>query len=90
MLDRRELGHRARRRVQASPGVTTSEQSIEAAGFPADVESYQAQHSRKQEAECEKTYKPLRCESILRLKTANAELRGSMLSKDRSYWPGVT
>ncbi len=40
VLGRRALGHSARRRPQASPGVTTSDRRIEAAGQPADVESY--------------------------------------------------
>jgi len=40
VLGRRAFGHSARRRSLASPGVTTSERRIEAAGQPADVESY--------------------------------------------------
>ncbi len=40
VLGRRALGHSARRRPQASPGVTTSDRRIEAAGRPAGVESY--------------------------------------------------
>ncbi|MHB8332757.1 MAG: hypothetical protein ACYDEA_11270, partial [Candidatus Dormibacteria bacterium] len=40
VLGRRALGHSARRRPQASPGVTTPDRRIEAAGQPAGVESY--------------------------------------------------
>ncbi|MDA8393730.1 MAG: transposase [Candidatus Dormibacteraeota bacterium] len=40
VLGRRAFGHSARRRPQASPGVTTSDRRIEAAGQPADVESH--------------------------------------------------
>ncbi len=40
VLGRRALGHSARRRPPASPGVTTSDRRIEAAALPADVESY--------------------------------------------------
>ncbi len=40
VLGRRALGHSARRRPPASPGVTTSDRRIEAAGQPVAVESY--------------------------------------------------
>ena len=40
VLGRRALRHSARRRPQASPGVTASDRRIEAAGQPADAESY--------------------------------------------------
>jgi hypothetical protein len=42
VLGRRGLDHRARRRTQASPGVTAPDQRIETAGPPAGAESYQA------------------------------------------------
>ncbi len=86
VLARRAFGYRARRRVQTSPGVTTSEQSIKEAGFPADVESCQAQHAYKHEAEREELHKPPRregfcCSDSIRPKTANVGSRGSRLVK---------
>jgi len=43
VLGRRALGHPARRKAQASPGVTTPDQRIEAPGQPGGVENYRVQ-----------------------------------------------
>lgn len=53
VLGRRALGHSARRRPQASPGVTTSDRRIEAAGQPACVESYHVVSVGMAGLECE-------------------------------------
>jgi len=55
VLLRRALGYRARRRAQASPGVTTSDQWIEEAGQPAGVESYHVLDANGNGHECEGT-----------------------------------
>ena len=56
VLGRRALGHPARRRAQASPGVTTPDQGIEAAGQPAGVENYRLQNADGQQTECQGTF----------------------------------
>ncbi len=56
VLGRRALGHPARRRAQASPGVTTPDQRIEAAGQPAGVENYRLQNADGQQTECQGTF----------------------------------
>ncbi|MHB1782820.1 MAG: hypothetical protein ACYCTE_09040, partial [Acidimicrobiales bacterium] len=53
VLGRRALGHPARRRAQASPGVTASDQRIEATGQPVGVESYRVRSVDGPEPECE-------------------------------------
>ncbi len=60
VLGRRAFGHSARRRPQASPGVTTSERRIEAAGQPADVESYSVGSVGMAGTGCEGQSKPRR------------------------------
>ncbi len=67
VLGRRALGHRARRRAQASPGVTTPERrtsgsGIEAAGKPAGVGSYHVRHANGKGHGCEGTSRPSRRE----------------------------
>jgi hypothetical protein len=48
VLGRRALGHRARRKAPASPGVTAGDQRIEAAGpGPAPAESYHVPETRR-------------------------------------------
>jgi len=53
VLGRRALGHPARRRAQASPGVTTPDQRIEAPGQPGGVESYHVRSASGKGPECE-------------------------------------
>ncbi len=62
VLGRRALGHPARRRAQASPGVTAPDRRIEAAGQPAGAESYHVQDADRQGHESERTTRPPRRE----------------------------
>jgi hypothetical protein len=55
VIGRRSLGQRARRKIQASPGVTAPDQRIEEVGQPAGVESYQVEDVNGKESECKKT-----------------------------------
>ena len=78
VLGRRALGHRARRRAQASPGVTTPERrtagsGIEAAGQPAGVESYHVRHANGKGSGCEGTSSPPRREGFHRRGGARPE-----------------
>jgi len=66
LLLRRALGHPARRRAQASPGVTTPDQRIEAvvhhAGLqPAGVANYRVQSANGKRTGCKGTSRPPRC-----------------------------
>ncbi len=93
VLGRRALGHSARRRPKASPGVTTSEQRIEAARQPADVESYSGGSAGQAGTGCEGQSKFRRREgdhrSGARPETATATLGSVQVGKDRSSRPGV-
>lgn len=60
VLGRRALGQPARRRAQASPGVTASDQRIEATGQPVGVVSYRVRCVNGPEPECEGTSTPPR------------------------------
>ena len=60
VLGRRALGHPARRRAQASPGVTTPDRRIEAAGKLAGVESYHVQSANGTGPECKDRPSPSR------------------------------
>ena len=64
VLGRRALGHPARRRAQASPGVTTPDQRIEAPGQPGGVKSYRVQSASGKGPECEGTSMPPRRKGI--------------------------
>jgi hypothetical protein len=81
VLGRRAFGHSARRRPQASPGVTASDQRIEAAGQPADVESYSVGSVGMAGTGCEGQSKPRRRKgshtSGARPETATARLAES-------------
>ena len=66
VLGRRALGHHARRRAQASPGVTAPDQRIEAAGQPAGAESYHAPNANRQGHESEGTTRSPRREGAER------------------------
>ncbi|MHB1575258.1 MAG: IS200/IS605 family accessory protein TnpB-related protein [Candidatus Dormibacteria bacterium] len=85
VLGRRAFGHSARRRPQASPGVTTSERRIEAAGQPADVESYSVGSVDMAGTGCEDQSKPRRRKgshtSGARPETATATLAASRSGK---------
>ena len=93
VLGRRALGHSARRRPKASPSVTTSEQRIEAAGQPADVESYSGGSAGVAGTGREGQSKFRRREgshpSGARPETATATLGSVQVGKDRSSRPGV-
>ena len=93
VLGRRALGHSARRRPKASPGVTTSEQRIEAAGQPADVESYSGGSAGVAGDGCEGQSQFRRREGShprgARPETATATLGSVQVGKDRSSRPGV-
>ena len=93
VLGRRALGHSARRRPTASPGVTTSEQRIEAAGQPADVESYSGGSAGVAGDGCEGQSQFRRREGShprgARPETATATLGSVQVGKDRSSRPGV-
>ncbi|MHB8456686.1 MAG: hypothetical protein ACYDBS_03190, partial [Acidimicrobiales bacterium] len=69
VLGRRALGHPARRRAQASPGVTTPDQRIEAPGQPGGVESYRVQHASGKGPEREGTSSPPRRKGVGRSHT---------------------
>ncbi|MHB8458305.1 MAG: hypothetical protein ACYDBS_11565, partial [Acidimicrobiales bacterium] len=64
VLGRRALGHPPRRRAQASPGVTTPDQRIEAPGQPGGVESYRVQHANGKGPGCEGASRPPRRKGI--------------------------
>ena len=85
VLGRRAFGHSARRRPQASPGVTTPDQGIEAAGQPADVESYPVECAGMAGTGCEGRSKFRRREgnhnSGARPETATATLAASRSGK---------
>ena len=81
VLGRRAFGHSARRRPQASPGVTPSDRRIEAAGQPAGAESYQVEGADVAVTGCEGQSKLRRREgghtSGARPETAMATLAAS-------------
>ena len=85
VLGRRAFGHSARRRPQASPGVTTPDQGIEAAGQRADVESYPVECAGMAGTGCEGRTKFRRREgnhnSGARPETATATLAASRSGK---------
>ncbi|MHB8555058.1 MAG: IS200/IS605 family accessory protein TnpB-related protein [Candidatus Dormibacteria bacterium] len=93
VLGRRAFGHSARRRSQASPGMTTSERRIEAAGQPADVESYHVGSVGMAGTGCEGQSKLRRRQgshpSGARPETATATLGSVQVGKDRWSRPGV-
>jgi hypothetical protein len=62
VLGRRALGYSARRRAQASPGVTTPDRRIEAAGQPAGVANYRVQSANGNGTGCKGTSRPPRRE----------------------------
>jgi len=86
VLGRRALGHRARRRAQASPGVTTPDQRIEEAGQPAGVESYHVLDANGNGHECEGTSSPPRRKGFrhsgdIRPEAANVRREAPRLAK---------
>jgi len=87
VLGRRALGHRARRKAQASPGVTTPDRRIEEAGQPAGVVSYHVQSANGSGHECCKgTFSSPRREGLrhsgdVRLKAANVSREAPRLAK---------
>jgi len=86
VLGRRALGCRARRRAQASPGVTTSDQRIEEAGQPAGVESYHVLDANGNVSECEGTSSSPRHEGfhhsgVVRPKVADVRREAPRLAK---------
>ncbi|MHB1823619.1 MAG: hypothetical protein ACYCTL_13860 [Acidimicrobiales bacterium] len=88
VLGRRALGHRARRKVQASPGAGTPEQSIEEAArqLVAGVSSYHVRSADRQGGECEGAERPPRREGFhhpggVRPEAADVDRRASRLAK---------
>ncbi|MHB1510337.1 MAG: hypothetical protein ACYCST_10665 [Acidimicrobiales bacterium] len=66
VLGRRALGHSARRRAQASPGVTTPDQRIEDPGQPGGLESYRVRSASGKGPEREGTSPPPRRKGVRR------------------------
>jgi hypothetical protein len=64
VLGRRALGYRARRRAQASPGVTAPDQRIEEAGQPAGVGNYHVLEANGNVSELKGTSSPPRHEGF--------------------------
>ncbi|MHB1501200.1 MAG: hypothetical protein ACYCYK_08575 [Candidatus Dormibacteria bacterium] len=92
VLGRRSLGHFARRRTQASPGVTASNRGIEAAGPPAGAESYQGSSADKAGARCQEPCQRRRRQGVRRgppRSLASARFEAAKAQRQRS-WPGKT
>ncbi|MGD0321882.1 MAG: hypothetical protein ABSC00_09835 [Acidimicrobiales bacterium] len=85
VLGRRALGHSARRKPQASPGVTAGDRRIEAAGQPAPVESYHVAQARRPSGRHHATRSSQRREGDphgdVRPEAATAIDRGARLAK---------